>query len=114
MGFGEGDQQVIDEVLDDGDDDGVAHGVVGFVVGFGEFVGARRTHEQGGFARGDLAGGPFSGVMQQEELATAAALCGAEASRKVVESEFEDLLAMAGAAVAGEDGALAGWKFVEE
>ena len=52
--------------------------------------------------------------MEEEELATAAALGGAEAAGEVVEAEFEDLLALAGAAVAGEGGAAVGRKFVEE
>ena len=114
MGVGEWDEQVIDEVLDDGDDDGVAHGVVGLVVGGGELVGSRGSHEEGGFAGGDEAGFPFSGVVEEEELATAAALGGAEAAGEVVEAQFEDLLTLAGAAVAGEGGAAVGRESVEE
>ena len=105
---------MIDEVFDDGDDDGVTHGVVGFVVGRGELVGSRGSHEQGGFAGSDEAGFPFSGVVEEEELATAAALGGAEAAREVVEAEFENLLAFAGSAVAGEGGTTIGRESVEE
>ena len=105
---------MIDEVFDDGDDDGVAHGVVGLVVGRGELVGSRSSHEQGGFAGSDEAGFPFSAIVEEEKLATAAALGGAEAAGEVVEAEFEDLLALAGAAVAGEGGAAAGRESVEE
>ena len=111
---GQGNEQVIDEVLDDGDDDGVAHGVVRLVVGGGELVGRRCSHEEGGFAGGDEAGGPLSSVVKKEELATAAALRSAEAAGEVVEAEFEDLLALAGAAVAGEGGAAVGREFFEE
>jgi hypothetical protein len=110
----QGDEKVIDEVFDDGDDDGVTHGVVGLVVGGGELVGTRGSHEESGFAGGDEAGFPFSGVVEEEKLATAAALGGAEAAGEVVEAEFEDLLALAGAAVAGEGGAAVGREFVEE
>jgi hypothetical protein len=105
---------VIDDMLDDGNDDGVAHGVVGLVVGSGELVRARCSHEKGGFARGDEAGFQFSGVVEEEKLATAAALGGAEAAGEVVEAEFEDLFALAGAAVAGECGAAIRREFVEE
>ncbi len=105
---------MIDEVFDDGDDDGVAHGVVGLVVGRGEFVGSRGSHEESGFAGGDEAGFPFSGIVEEEELATAAALGGAEAARDVVKAEFEDLLALAGAAVAGEGCAAIGREPVEQ
>ena len=114
MSLGKRDEQVIDEVPDDGDDDGVAHGVVGLVVGGGELVGSRGSHKEGGFAGGDLAGFPFSGVVEEEELATAAALGSAEATGEVVEAEFEDLFALAGAAVAGEGGAAVGREFFEE
>jgi hypothetical protein len=102
---------VIDEVFDDGDDDGVAHGVVGLVVGRGQLVRAWSAHEKGGFAGSDEAGFPFSGIVEEEELATAATLGGAEAAGEVVEAEFKDLLALAGAAVAGEGGAAVERKF---
>ncbi len=105
---------MIDEVLDDGDHDGVAHGVVGLVVGFGELVRSRGSHEEGGFAGGDEAGFPFSGIVEEEKLATAATLGGTEAAREVVEAEFKDLLALAGATVSGEDGALVEREFFEE
>ena len=105
---------MINEVLHDGDDDGVAHGIVGLVVGGGEFVGARGSHEEGGFAGGDEARIPFSGVVEEEKLATAAAFGGSEAPGEIVEAEFEDLLALSGAAVTGECGASVGRESVEE
>jgi hypothetical protein len=99
-------------VFDNVDDDCVAHGVVRLVVGAGELVGRRCSHEESGFAGGDEAGGPLSGVVEKEKLATAAALGGAEAAGEVVEAEFEHLLALAGAAVAGEGGAAVGRKLL--
>ena len=80
MGLRKGDEQVIHEVLNHRDDDGVAHGVVGFVVGGGKLVGPGRSHEEGGFASGDQTGFPFSGLVEEEELATAAALGGSKAA----------------------------------
>ena len=102
----DGNEQVINQVLHDGNYDGIAHGVVGLVVGGGELVGLRSPHEESGFAWGDETSRPVAFVVEEEELATAAAFGGAEAAGEVVEAEFEDLSAVAGAAVAGEDGAL--------
>lgn len=114
MGLGQRDEEVIGEVFDYGDGDGVAHGTVGFVVVGGELVGIGRSHEAGGFAGGEEAGVPFSGIVEEEELAAAASLGGAEAAGEIVEAELQDLLAMAGAAVAWEGGALVGRKLVEQ
>ena len=113
-GLGDGDEEVIHEVLHDRNHDGVAHGVVGFVVGRRELVGLRRSHEERGFAGGDEAGGPAALVVKDEKLAAAATFGGAEAAGEVVEAEFEDLFAVAGAPVAGEDGALIAGKLAEQ
>ena len=67
-------------MLHDGDDDGVAHGVVGFVVGGGEFIGSRSAHEESCFTWGNEASFPFSCVVEEEELAAAAAFGGPEAA----------------------------------
>lgn len=105
---------MIDQVFHDRDDDGVAHSVVGLVVGSGEFVRAWSAHEESSLAGGNQAGFPFSGVVEEEKLATAAALCGAEAAGEVVKAKFEDLLALPGAAVAGEGSAAVRRESVEE
>lgn len=97
-----------------GHHDRVPHGVVGFVVGGGKLVAVRGTHEAGCFAGRDEAGFPVAGVVEEQELATAASFGGAETPREVVEAEFEDLLAVAGAAVAGEDAAVVSREFVEQ
>ena len=105
-GLADGKEKVIYEVFHDGHDHGVAHGVVGLVVGVGEFVGAWCTHQKGGFTGGDEAGCPAAFVVKEKELPAAATFGGAEAAREVVEAELEDLFAVAGAAVAWEDGTL--------
>lgn len=109
MGLGEWDEQVIDEMLDDRDDDGVAHGVVGLVVGFGQLVESRGSHEGRSLAGGDLAGRPFSGVVEEEELAAAPAFGRAQATGKVVETKLQNLFAVAGPTVAGKNSS-AGWR----
>lgn len=45
---------------------------------------------------------------EDEELAAASAFCRSEAAGGIVETKFEDLFAITGAAVAGEDCALSG------
>jgi hypothetical protein len=114
MGLGNGDEQMIDEMLNDWNDDGVAHGVVGLIVGCGKLVGTRGPHEEGGFARGDEAGFPFSRIVEEEELTATAALGGAEAAGKIVEAEFKDLFPLTGSAVAGKGGSSVGRELVEE
>ena len=105
--FGEWGEQVFREVLNYGDGDGIAHGAVGFVVVGGKLVGIGCSHEAGCLAGGDEAGAPVSVLVEDEELAAASSFGSTEAAGDVVEAEFEDLLAVAGAAVAGEDGSLA-------
>ena len=105
--FGEGGEEVFREVPDYGDGDGVAHGAVGFVVVGGELVGIGCPHEAGGLSGGDEAGAQVPIFVEDEELAAASPFGGAEAAGNVVEAEFEDLPAVAGAAVAGEDSAMA-------
>ena len=105
--FGEGREKVFRKMPDNRDGDGVAHGAVGFVIVCGELVGIGCSHEAGGLAGGDEAGAPVSVLVKDEELAAASSLGGAEAAGDIVETEFQHLLAVAGTAVAGEDGSLA-------
>ena len=97
----------------DGDDDGVSHRVIGLVVGTRKLVVAGSAHEKCCFKGGYEAGGPDAFVVEKEELSTAAAFGGAKTAGYVVEAKFEDLLAMAGAAVAREGGAIVSWQSVD-
>ena len=112
IGLGEGDEKVIDEVFDDRYDDRVAHGIVRLVVGGREVVGARGTHEESCLTWCNEARFPCSGVVEEEKLATAAALGCTKAAREVVESELEDLFAFACAAIARKGGAPVGGELV--
>jgi hypothetical protein len=110
----DGDEEVIDEMLNYRHHHRVAHGVVRFVVGGRKTIALRRSHQLGGFAGSDFACLPNSGVVEQEKLATAASFGGTEATGEIVETEFEYLFALSGAAVSGEDGTVGGRESVNQ
>lgn len=95
-------------------DDGITHGIVGFVVRGGKEEALWCSHESGGFAGGDESGPPFSAIMEEQKLATAATLGGTEATGKIVKTQFKNLLAIAGAAVTGKDRTMGARKSVEQ
>ena len=68
-------------MLDDWHDNGVSHRIIGFMIGSRQLIAFRSAHEAGGFASSDQPGVPFPGIVQQEKLATTAALSGTQATR---------------------------------
>ena len=98
---------MIDKMFDDRDHHRVSHGIVGFVIRRGQFVFLRCPHKPGGFHGSDETRFPVSAIMENQKLAAAASLRSAETARKVIEAEFQNLLAVPCPPVSGKHAAVA-------